>query len=52
MVPIKWRIEIGALYSDFGKMTPQLYLGAIVPANTCDSGRLWLVHDIMNIFSL
>lgn len=52
MVPIKWRIEIGALYSDFGKMTPQLYLDATVPANTWNCGSLWLVHNIMNIFSL
>ena len=34
MVPIKWRRERGALYLDFGKMTPQLYLGTKVPANT------------------
>lgn len=50
MVPIKWSIEIGVLYLDFGKMTPQLYLGVTVPANTCNSGSLWLVHNIMNIF--
>lgn len=50
MVPIKWRIEIGALYSDFGKMTPQLYLGATVLANTWNSGSLRRVHNLVNIF--
>ena len=34
MVPIKWKREIRALYSDFGKMIPQLYIGATVPTNT------------------
>lgn len=34
------------------KMTLQLYLGTIVPANTCSSARLWLIHNIMNILSL
>ena len=31
MVPIKWKREIRALYLDFGKMIPQLYLGATGP---------------------